>query len=238
MPLVSRSGLRTHRTHERLEPAIGDEARQSPDRNGPRETTDESNRYINTRPRETLSMNPTNPTKSRTSNSSNPPSTPPRSTARATMGPATRAGAPSGRPRRSVRVRGGAAGYGRLASARDRQTALDRNAAERARVEEMFASAPLPSDRRRARWTSAAPATLPETRVAPQLRALPAMPSGCPVCASTTVTTDEVARAGGSLRLSECLHCDHRWTEVPTRRFTAIGGAMGRRSPADVSAVR
>ena len=230
-------GLRAHWTRERLGPAIGDEARQSADRNGPRDTTDESNRYINTRPRETLSMNPTNPTKSRTSNSSNPPSSPPQSTARTTNGPATRAGGPSGRPRRSSRVRGGAAGYGRLASARDRQTARDRNAAERARVEEMFSSAPLPSDRRRARWTSPASVPVSEGSPAPRLRALPAMPSGCPVCASTTVTTDEVARTGGSLRLSECLHCDHRWTEVPTRRFTVLGGAMGRRSRAGVSAV-
>ena len=218
---------------------IGDEARESADRNGPRKTTDESNRYINTRPREKPSMNPR---KSRTSNSSNPASAPSRSTARATTGPATRAGAPTGRSQRSVRVRGGAAGFGRLASARDRQTVRDRNAAERVRVEEMFASAPLPSDRRRARWTSPAssPASVPasEGSPVPRLRALPAMSSSCPVCASATVTTDEVTRTGGSLRLSECLHCDHRWTETPTRRFTAIGGAMGRRSAADVSAVR
>lgn len=231
----SSPGPRAHWTRERLGVAIGDEARESADRNGPRETTDESNRYINTRPRETLSMNPT---KSRTSNSSNPPSTPPRSTARATTGPAKRVGAPSGRPRRSVRARGGAAGFGRLASARDRQTARDRNAAERVRVEEMFASAPLPSDRRRARWTSTASVPASEGSPPPRLRALPAMPPSCPVCASTTVTTDEVARTGGSLRLSECLHCDHRWTETPTRRFTAIGGAMGRRSSADVSTFR
>ena len=183
------------------------------------ETTDESNEYRNTRPRETLVMNST------PNNRSTPPT-------------GTRNGR-TGLPRKSARVRGGAAGYGRLASSRDRQTARERNAAERARVEEMFASAPLPSDRRRARWTAAAPAFEPgAARPARRLRALPAMPTSCPVCASTTVTSDEVARPGGSLRLSECLHCDHRWTEKPARRFAALGGAMERRSPAGVSPTR
>ncbi|MEM9176387.1 MAG: hypothetical protein AAGC67_14255 [Myxococcota bacterium] len=63
------------------------------------------------------------------------------------------------------------------------------------------------------------------------------MPSSCPVCASTTVTSDEVAQPGGALRLAECLHCDHRWTEKPTRRFATLGGAMGRRVPRAATAM-
>lgn len=172
------------------------------------DTTEVASKYINTRPRERLAMNRTAPNRTNPSSSSL-----------------------SGRPRRSARVRGGAAGYGWLSSARDRQVARDRNAAERARVEEMFASAPLPSDRRRARWaapTAAVEAVPSQAR----LRGLPAKPASCPVCESTSVTRDEVAKPGGSLRLAECLHCDHRWTEKPARRFAALGSAMERRSSA------
>lgn len=188
--------------------------------------------YEKPHPREIPVMNPT---------ISDTPSNPPNSSSR----PSARGGTNAGRPRRPVRVRGGAAGYGRLASPRDRQAARDRNTAERARVEEMLASAPLPSDRRRARWTPPVTPTLDspaetsrDGSKASRLRALPTMPAGCPVCESTKVTSDEVARPGGSLRLSECLHCDHRWTEKPVRRFAELGGAMGRRRPVGVSAAR
>lgn len=143
----------------------------------------------------------------------------------------------SARPRRRALVRAGAVGYasgrGQLASPHDRKQMRDRNAAERARVEEMLANAPLPTDRRRARWTppitQSAPFSYeqPAERPAARLRALPAQPKGCPVCASAKVTTDEVGRGSSALRLSECLHCDHRWTERPTRRFAEIGGSMG-----------
>ena len=41
------------------------------------------------------------------------------------------------------------------------------------------------------------------------------------------VAADEVLH-GGRLRLVECLHCDHRWTERPARRWAELGAAMGR----------
>lgn len=150
------------------------------------------------------------------------------------------------RSRRRARIRAGAAGHGRLASPRDRERLRERHASERSRVEEMLASAPLPADRRRARW--AAPSALPvapasppasssaarpigpRARRRPKGGASPALPTGCPVCASTTVTIDEVGSSGRPLRLSECLHCEHRWTARPPRRFAEIGGVMGRRA--------
>ena len=35
--------------------------------------------------------------------------------------------------------------------------------------------------------------------------------SGCPICGSHEVMHDEVLELG-TLQLSECRHCDHRWT--------------------------
>lgn len=97
---------------------------------------------------------------------------------------------------------------GRLASARDRQRLREREFAERARVEEMLASAPPLSPLLSERPLPKGPA---------RLRALPVHASTCPVCTSTKVVRDEVM-SGGLLRLSECLHCDHRWTDRPRSR--------------------
>lgn len=109
---------------------------------------------------------------------------------------------------------------GRLASARDRQRLRERQFAERSRVEEMLASAPL---------VLPEPASRPghfSTR--PGLRSVPE--AGCPVCASAKIVRDEVMSAG-LLRLSECLHCDHRWTERPRARWNEIGAGMNRGRP-------
>lgn len=155
----------------------------------------------------------------------------------------------------------GAAGFGRLASPRDRQRATERNAEERVRVEKMLASTPLPTDRRGKGRVEAVPNGSPNivsrtsvarsqtgstfvSESAAEAQAVwnvprPSFPSthstGCPVCASSKVTTDEVFQrgatpTGGMLRLSECLICDHRWTEKPRRRFTEAGARMSRAS--------
>ena len=206
MPLVSRSSgsldARASWGRDRGRSA-------SADRDGPRKTTDESNRYINTRPREKPSANPR---KSRTSNSSNRRGAVPFDRARGTTGPA-RGRRPDGpvatkRPRSS-----GAAG---LAGSLARRS-TDRAGSQRGR-----ARAGRGDVRERAASVGSSAGAMDVARFgarisarfggspAPRLRALPAMPPSCPVCASTTVTTDEVAQTGGSLRLSECLHRDHR----------------------------
>ena len=143
----------------------------------------------------------------------------------------------------------GAAGFGNgLASPHDRARVRDRNAAERSRVEQMFASGAPPTERRRAlRGISASAAfegrtidSLPgqpqfNSQPPPQPRtalaarsALRAVPSnGCPVCTSQTIVTDDVMHAG-MLRLSECLHCDYRWTERLSRNWSQLGARMAR----------
>jgi len=143
-------------------------------------------------------------------------------------------------------------GVGRsLGSDRDRQRLQDRNAAERSRVERMLAEGPLPTlptqptqpMQTPARWADAHPAGSPASAGSasrpsrPRLRALPrAQGWGCPVCASRKVVSDEVTERGsmgGTLRLSECLHCDHRWTEPTRGRWSELGRRMsggGRRS--------
>ena len=129
--------------------------------------------------------------------------------------------------RGSVLGASGAAGFGTLASPRDRARAQARNAAERRRVEEMLASAPT---HLRA-LTPTEPASLAE--VAPVPVAAPVQPyrhaePGCPVCASQSVTSDEVMQAGATTRMSECLNCDHRWTRRLSRRFSERGASMAR----------
>lgn len=119
---------------------------------------------------------------------------------------------PSQRSTSSTKARGmraeGRAGEG-LASARDRERLRERIAAERARVEEMLANVPLSADRREA------------TR----------MESGgglcCPVCGDLRIVTDEVNQAG-TLLMSDCLHCDYRWTARPKTRWLALGARMNR----------
>ena len=144
------------------------------------------------------------------------------------------------------RSRAGAAGFGGgLASPRDRARVRDRNAAERARVEEVLASAPLPVDRRpEGRWSTSTgaaeglalptPTPTPPAASPPNLRVVPT--GGCPVCTSQSVVSDEVMH-GGSIRLSECLHCDHRWTERVGRRWSQLGRTMTRSAGPSVVAL-
>ena len=106
-----------------------------------------------------------------------------------------------------------------LASPRDRQRLRERNSAERERVEGMLASSPVPVERR-AHHREACPV---ETK--PRLRAL--QPARCPVCGDRRVVTDEVNH-GGTLRMSECLHCEHRWTQRPKGRWVELGTRMNR----------
>lgn len=149
-----------------------------------------------------------------------------------------------------------------LGSARDREHVREGNAAERARVEAMLANAPiaelpevrdqagatrafeslelftsLPSDSSDTRDSHGAHgigsrgAAVAGARATAGLRAIGAR--DCPVCASTKIVSDEVA-SSGMLRLSECLNCDHRWTDRPhanaTGRWAALGARMNRRS--------
>lgn len=129
------------------------------------------------------------------------------------------------RPQTSARF---APRTGRLASARDRQRLQERRAEERARVERMLASAPVPVERRSSRRARSAdaPATAPQRR-SRGLQALPA--PGCPVCGSGKTVTDEVFQSG-TLLLSECLHCEHRWTARPRGRWAELGATMSRGS--------
>ena len=135
-----------------------------------------------------------------------------------------------------------------LASARDRQRLRERRAAERARVERMWGrvpavGAPIRSGRgvhardegvspgcgaSIARSGDVVPAG-PTVDAGRGLRALGVVgaEASCPVCASAKLAADEVLH-GGRLRLVECLHCDHRWTERPARRWAELGAAMGR----------
>lgn len=113
----------------------------------------------------------------------------------------------------------------RLASARDRQRLAERNARERERVEKVLATAPAPLeapvDWARERFGSVANASTPSVRG----RTLPS----CPVCGSTRVSGDEVVQLG-TLRLSECLHCEHRWTQRGPDRWAELGASMHRKT--------
>ena len=129
----------------------------------------------------------------------------------------------------------GRKGYG-LASARDRDRLRERNRSERARVEKMFSTSPGPDDRRNQNrdlqvqnhdWTPSAlggPIGLPSRR-----------PAYCPVCGDHRTATDEVVHAGthsgtrsGTLSMSECLHCDHRWTGRAGATRVDLGSPMNR----------
>ena len=106
-----------------------------------------------------------------------------------------------------------------LASPRDRQRLRERTSAERERVEGMLASVPVPVERR----THQRESCLVDTE--PHLRAV--QPVGCPVCGDRKVVTDEVMHIG-TLRISECLHCEHRWTQRPKGRWIDLGSRMNR----------
>jgi len=110
----------------------------------------------------------------------------------------------------------------RLASARDRRRLRERHAEERERVEEMLASAPDPIEPPTG-WVKSSDASgrqmLP-TRQVP-------VPLGCPVCGATQIVSDEVVQLG-TLRLSECSRCDHRWTHRSGDRWAEVGATMNR----------
>ena len=109
-----------------------------------------------------------------------------------------------------------------LASARDRFRLRERNQAERERVEGMLASVAVPIERRA---DSRESIDIEYTRLPVGLRAV--QPVGCPVCGDGRTVTDEVMH-GGTLRVSECLHCEHRWTQRPTARWAELGANMNR----------
>lgn len=114
-----------------------------------------------------------------------------------------------------------------LSSVRDRQRLRERNTAERERVEVMLASPAILAERRARRRESAAPEFAPRSPRF-ELRAL--QPSGCPVCGDARIVTDEVMH-GGTLRVSECLNCEHRWTQRPKQgRWAELGATMRRAS--------
>jgi hypothetical protein len=106
-----------------------------------------------------------------------------------------------------------------LASPRDRQRLRERNLAERERVEGMLADVPVVVERRTHRRE---PISL---YAQPRLWAV--QPDGCPVCSDERVVTDEVMH-GGRLRMSECLHCEHRWTQRPKGHWVELGATMNR----------
>lgn len=109
-----------------------------------------------------------------------------------------------------------------LASARDRLRLRERNQAERERVEGMLASVAVPIERRAHSRESI---DIGYKRLPVGLRAV--QPMGCPVCGDGRTVTDEVMH-GGTLRVSECLHCEHRWTQRPTARWAELGANMNR----------
>lgn len=130
----------------------------------------------------------------------------------------------------------------RLASARDRQRLRDRNQEERARVEKMLAATPdsldTPIDARtgiRADSPLGSPVesgaswgnreALSTYHPPPSLHGLETL--GCPVCGSEDLRCDEVVQLG-TLRLSECLRCEHLWTQRGPDRFAEVGAPMHR----------
>ena len=123
-----------------------------------------------------------------------------------------------------------------LASARDRKRLRERNTQERERVEGMIDSMAVPVERRtRRRESLVAECTtrsLPSGHhpgvhagVRADIRAV--QPVICAVCGDGRIVTDEVMH-GGNLRVSECLHCEHRWTERPKGRWVELGARMNR----------
>ena len=109
-----------------------------------------------------------------------------------------------------------------MASARDRQRLREKQAAERGRVERMLANVPLQGDPEPAVRRSVGPRAS-RAFSPPGLRVVG--PAVCPVCGDSRIVSDEVVHLG-TLRLSECLRCEHRWTERPLRRFAELGSRM------------
>ena len=104
-----------------------------------------------------------------------------------------------------------------LTSARDRQRLREREAAERDRVERMLANTPVSPDRRRGLRAPGGAFKQAGLRIVE--------PTTCPICGDARVVTDEVMHCG-TLRLAECLQCEHRWTERPERRWVELGARM------------
>jgi hypothetical protein len=131
----------------------------------------------------------------------------------------------------------------RLASARDRQRLGERNREERERVEQMLATVPVPVESTAEMPIEAAVAWSSPHELHPNgspysLQQDPQQelareslqgwrPQGCPVCGGTQVACDEVIQLG-TLRLSECLRCEHRWTERGPGRWAEVGARMNR----------
>jgi hypothetical protein len=111
-----------------------------------------------------------------------------------------------------------------LASARDRQRLRERKTAERDRVEGMIAGVEIPVERR-AHGRESRVLEYTPVSMQPGLRAM--QPAGCPVCGDGRIVSDEVMH-GGTLRVSECLHCEHRWTQRPKGRWVELGTTMSR----------
>ena len=127
-----------------------------------------------------------------------------------------------------------------LASARDRQRLRERNKAERERVEGMIASVEIPVERRADGRESQVLEYMPDSiqlghghghglghRPGPGHGLRATQPASCPVCGDGGIVTDEVMH-GGTLRVSECLHCEHRWTRRPKGRWVELGTTMSR----------
>lgn len=129
-----------------------------------------------------------------------------------------------GRPTKSGGIRARGRRGEALASARDRQRLRERNQAERERVERMIASVPLPSERRAGGRASFGSENMPD---AVSFGLHSAQAATCPVCSDDRIVTDEVMH-GGTLRVSECLHCEHRWTQRPKGRWVELGTRMNR----------
>ncbi len=110
----------------------------------------------------------------------------------------------------------------RLASARDRQRLRERHAEERERVEKMLVSVPDPIEPPSG-WAKSSDAS--GRRTLPTRNALARV--GCPVCGATQIVSDEVMQLG-TLRLSECSRCDHRWTQRSRDRWAEVGATMSR----------
>ncbi len=113
-----------------------------------------------------------------------------------------------------------------LASSRDRKRLFERNTAERERVEGVVAGVAVPVERRAHRRESAGPEAA-QTRLQLNDRLHELEFAGCRVCGDDRVVADEVMH-GGTLRVLECLHCEHRWTQRPKARWVDLGARMNR----------
>lgn len=131
-------------------------------------------------------------------------------------------------------ARGRAVGPRALASARDRARLRERQAAERARVEEALARGPrgpvgAPEPRERHARDAEA---LERPRVRPSRfvsRAPASAVCVCRLCGGSEVALDAVFERG-TWQLARCRRCDFMWTERGARPGDAHGGeAFGRR---------